>query len=253
MMENKKKKSVNNAEVLLYGRHAVMSVIANPHRKISKIVCTEDNFPLIQEICRKNGIDECKINVVERKEIDRILPREAVHQGIAVFCSKLQEYTLEEICDNLQDKSKATIMILDQVTDPQNVGTIIRSCVAFGCDALVMQDRNSPQETGAIAKAAVGTMELLPIVRVTNLSRAIEKLQKNGFWIVGMDGYATQYIDSLDKNSKLAIVMGSEGKGLRRLVEEACDIAVKIPMADAVESLNVATAASIVLYELYKN
>lgn len=249
---NNRKTENNNNNVILYGKHAVLAAIANPRRKISKIVCTKENFSLIREVCAKNKIEESIIRTVERKDIDKMFQKDAVHQGMAVFCSKSEECSLEEICDNLQHKQKATVMILDQVTDPQNVGTIIRSCVAFGCDALVMQDRNSPQETGAVAKAAVGTMELLPIVRVTNLSRAIEKLKDCGFWIVGMDGYATQFIDSLDKNTKLAVVMGSEGKGMRRLVEEACDISVKIPMSDNVESLNVATAASIVLYELNK-
>jgi len=249
---NNKKTENNSNNIILYGKHAVLAAIANPRRKISKIVCTKENFPLIREACAKNKTEESIIRTVERRDIDKMLQKDAVHQGMAVFCSKSEEYSLEEICDNLQHKQKATVMILDQVTDPQNVGTIIRSCVAFGCDALIMQDRNSPQETGAVAKAAVGTMELLPIVRVTNLSRAIEKLKDCGFWAVGMDGYATQYVDSLDKNTKLAVVMGSEGKGMRRLVEEACDISVKIPMSDNVESLNVATAASIVLYELNK-
>ena len=237
---------------MLYGKHAVVAAINNPRRNVRKILCVAENAPYIREICRKNTAGENIIQICERKEIDKLLPKDAVHQGIVAFCSKLEDYTLEEMCNNLTAENKATVMILDQVTDPQNIGTIIRSCVAFGCDALIMQDRNSPQETGAIAKAAVGTMESLPIIRVTNLSRAIEKLKDCGFWVVGMDGYASKYIDSLDKNSKLAIVMGSEGKGIRRLVEESCDIAVKIPMADKVESLNVATAASIVLYELYK-
>lgn len=251
-MENRKKKNENNGGVLLYGKHATISAIANPRRKINKILCTADNFAQVREVCRKNQREEGLIEISERRDIEKMLPPQAVHQGMAVLCSKLEDFSLEEICDALQDKTKATVMILDQVTDPQNVGTIIRSCVAFGCDALIMQDRNSPQETGAVAKAAVGMMEFLPIVRVTNLSRAIEKLKNCGFWVVGMDGYATQYIDSLDKNSKLAIVMGSEGKGMRRLVEETCDIAVKIPMSEKVESLNVATAASIILYELYR-
>ena len=149
-------------------------------------------------------------------------------------------------------EEKCHILILDQVTDPQNIGAIIRSAVAFNTLALIMQDKNSPIENGAMAKASAGMIEHLPIARVTNLSRAIEKLKNAGFWTVGMDGYAKTTIDKLQKPLKTAIIMGSEGKGMRRLVEENCDISVKLPMSPLTESLNVATAAAIALYEFNK-
>ncbi len=251
-MQYKKEKIQSPDSVLLYGRHAVISALQNPQRKISKIMCTQENFKELNSILQQNNTDKTLLQVVERKEIEKLLPQNSVHQGFLLFCSKLKDYTIEEICDKIKDHTKANIMILDQVTDPQNIGTIIRSCVAFGCDALIMQDKNSPQETSAIVKASVGTIEHLPIIRVTNISRTIEKLKDYGFWVVGLDGYAKETISTLDKNGKIAIVMGSEGKGMRRLVEESCDISVKIPMSENVESLNVATAASIILYELYK-
>ena len=145
-----------------------------------------------------------------------------------------------------------TVLILDQVTDPQNIGAIIRSAVAFNTLALILQDKNSPLENGAMDKAAAGMIEHLPIVRVTNLSRAIEQLKDAGFWTVGMDGYAQTTIDKLNKSGKTAIIMGSEGKGMRRLVEESCDISVKLPISPMTESLNVSTAAAIALYEINK-
>lgn len=229
-----------------------MAAVCNRRRKINKILCTKENFEEIRAACLKNDLTPGLINVVDKKEIDRILPREAVHQGFAAYCQELEEYTLDEICIIADEQPRCHVLILDQVTDPQNIGAIIRSCVAFNTLALILQDKNSPVETGAMAKASAGTIEHLPVCRVTNLSRAVNRLKDAGFWIIGMDGYAQNYIDSIDKSGKIAIVMGSEGKGMRRLVEEACDTTVKLPISEKVESLNVSTAAAIALYEINK-
>ena len=243
---NKPAVSQQNKQNILYGRHAVMAALANPKRKINKILCVKENVEEIRKITK------IVPQVVEKKEIDKLFSTDAVHQGFALFCNRLEDYTLEEIIDMAETKEKCHILILDQVTDPQNVGAIIRSAVAFNTLALIMQDKNSPIENGAMAKAAAGMMEHLPIARVTNLSRAIEKLKDVGFWTVGIDGYAKTTIDKLQKPLKTAIIMGSEGKGMRRLVEENCDISVKLPMSPLTESLNVATAAAITLYEINK-
>lgn len=253
MSKNRNKNnSGNRSNIVLYGRHPVMAIIANPARSISKILCTKDNFDEIKAACQKNNINLGLINTVDKKEIDRILPHEAVHQGFAVYCQELEEYSLEDICILAEERPDCHVLILDQVTDPQNIGAIIRSAVAFNTLALILQDKNSPAETGALVKASAGMIEHLPICRVTNLSRAIEQLKEAGFWTIGMDGYAQTTIDKLKKGGKNAIIMGSEGKGMRRLVEEACDITIKLPMNEKVESLNVATAAAIVLYEMNK-
>lgn len=252
MSKNRSNNSNNPAGTILYGRHPVMAVLNNKNRRISKILCTKDNFDELKAVCRQNDINIGLLNTVDKKEIDRILPRDAVHQGFAVYCSELEDYSLEDICIMADEKSRCHVLVLDQVTDPQNIGAIIRSCVAFDALALILQDKNSPAETGAMAKASAGTIENLPICRVTNLSRAIQQLKEAGFWTIGMDGYATTYIDEIDKSGKTAIVMGSEGKGLRRLVEESCDTTVKLPISDKVESLNVSTAAAIALYEINK-
>lgn len=234
-------------QLILYGRHAVLSALKNPRRKISKLLCTKENA----EEIRRTAPD-ITLQIVERKEIDKLLPTEAVHQGFALFCSELPPVAIEDIITMAENQENCHVLILDQVTDPQNIGAIIRSAVAFNTLALIVQDKNSPTETGSMAKASAGMIEFLPICRVTNLSRVLEQLKDAGFWTIGMDGYAQTTIDKLKKGGKNAIIMGSEGKGMRRLVEENCDSTVKLPMNKKVESLNVATAAAIMLYELNK-
>ena len=242
-----REKMPNKNQVTIYGRHAVEAALANPRRKISKVFCLRENFNEI-----KGKIADNKIAVAERRELDKMLPAEAVHQGFAAVAEMLSGISTEEVCPLAAEKENCRLLVLDQVTDPQNIGAIIRSCAAFGCTALVVQDKNSPQESGAMLKAAAGTFENMPVCRVTNLSRALDLFKKTGFWVVGMDGYAKTDIDKLDKKGKLAVIMGSEGKGMRRLTEESCDMTVRLPIADNVESLNVSTAAAIVLYELSK-
>lgn len=231
--------------LILYGRHAVLSALENPARKIFKLMCTPENA---KEISQK--FPSVPLVTLDKKEIDKLLPGDCVHQGLALSCQPLPGLSIEELCAKAERVDNARVLILDQVTDPQNIGAIIRSCAAFGALALIVQDKNSPLESGAMAKAAAGTMEFLPIVRVTNLYRSIEILKKHGFWVVGMDGYAQTTIDKMDKSGKLAVIMGSEGAGMRRLVEESCDITVRLPISEKVESLNVSTAAAITLYEL---
>ncbi len=238
-------------QILLYGRHPVLAAINNSQRKISKIFCTKENLDEIKKILSQTKRN-IPLNTIDRKDLDKMLPRDAVHQGFAIQCQELENYTLDEICRMADEKQNCHILLLDQVTDPQNIGAIIRSCVAFETLALILQDKNSPTESGAMAKASAGMIEQLPICRVTNLSRAISQLKDSGFWVIGMDGYATTYIDGINKTGKIAIVMGSEGKGMRRLVEENCDATVKLPIAPSVESLNVSTAAAIALYEINK-
>ena len=238
-------------QILLYGRHPVLAAINNSQRKISKIFCTKENLDEIKKILSQTKRN-IPFNTIDRKDLDKMLPRDAVHQGFAIQCQELENYTLDEICRMADKKQNCHILLLDQVTDPQNIGAIIRSCVAFETLALILQDKNSPTESGAMAKASAGMIEQLPICRVTNLSRAISQLKDSGFWVIGMDGYATTYIDGINKTGKIAIVMGSEGKGMRRLVEENCDATVKLPIAPSVESLNVSTAAAIALYEINK-
>lgn len=238
----------NKDQLIIYGRHAVISALKNPKRKIQKLLITAENRMEIDKLGLK-----MTYSVIDKKDFAKILPEDAVHQGFALYCQRLESCDITDLTALAENKEKCHILILDQVTDPQNIGAIIRSCAAFETLGLVVQDKNSPLESGAMDKAAAGTMEFVPVARVTNLSRAIETLKNSGFWVMGMDGYADTTIDKINKSGKIAIVMGSEGKGMRRLVQENCDSSVKLPISPNVESLNVSTAAAIALYELSKD
>ena len=231
--------------VVLYGRHATFEALKNPLRKIQKVLITAEN-----EAELKKDFSEISYQIVQKKEIEKILPPNAVHQGFALFTKPLAPVFLEDLLQASSHKEKCVVLILDQVTDPQNIGAIMRSAAAFNAAGIIVQDKNAPLETGAMAKASAGTIEFMPLIRATNLSRAIEQLKKAGFWVIGMDGYATQSLKDINKNAKIAVVMGSEGAGMRRLIQESCDLTVRLEMNPRVESLNVSVAAGIVLYEL---
>jgi len=246
-MQHRHVQKGHSSQVVFYGKHAVFAALKNKQRKILKVVISPEN-----ETEFKREFVNIPYQVGQKKEIEKLVGQNAVHQGYILITCPLESMLLEDLIEKTSHIEKCHVLILDQVTDPQNVGAIIRSAAAFNVTAIIVQDKNTPQESGAMAKASAGTIEFVPIVRVTNLTRAIEQLKKAGFWIVGMDGYATQKIDEVDKNSKLAVIMGSEGAGMRRLVEESCDIRVRLDINERVESLNVSTAAAIVLYELDK-
>lgn len=237
----------HTSQVVLYGHHAVFEALKNPKRKIIKVLISPENEALF-----KKEFPSVMYQRADKKEIEKLIGVNAVHQGFVLITKPLETISLEDVIDQTAEESRCVVLILDQVTDPQNIGAIMRSAAAFGVKAIIVQDKNAPIEGGAMAKASAGTIEFMPVVRATNLSRAIESLKKAGFWIVGMDGYATQTLQDIDKNAKLAVVMGNEGAGMRRLIQEACDMTVRLDMNPKVESLNVSVAAAIMLYELRK-
>ena len=207
-------------------------------RKIKRVLST------------RQTADELKLNnaqIVEGKKIESMLPPGSVHQGVAIECEPLPQPSLQEWL--LQDQP-VPVLLLDQVSDPHNVGAMLRSAAAFGVGAVIGTDRNAPQESGVMAKAASGALELVPLIAVTNLAQSIQLLKKSGYWIYGLDGEAKQTIRQTKFDAKTALVMGAEGKGLRRLTAEHCDMLVKIPMDARMESLNVSNAAAVAMYEL---
>lgn len=220
----------------IYGKHAVLSAINNPKRKIKKVIISGDS-----EIFFEKNIEIIKVT---NKEIEGFLPENSVHQGIACEAEPLPEQDIEDIYES------RLLVILDQVTDPHNVGAILRSSAAFGAGGVIMPRDNSPNESGVMAKAASGALDIVPLVKVTNLSKTINELKKNGFWCIGLDGEAKTIIKDVPDYKKTVLVLGAEGKGLRRLTAEKCDLLVKLPMTEKVESLNVSNAAAIALYEL---
>ena len=228
---------------LIWGRHPVLAALANPARKgMGRLLATQERA----EELASGGLNHGhQIEIMDGPALARMVPPGAVHQGLVFKVAPLEGVTLEEIAE----PADGVIVMLDQITDPQNVGAVFRSALAFGARGIVVQDRHSPALAGALAKAAAGATERLPCVRATNLSRALERLGDLGWRAVGMDGSAEMTLDAALDERPTVIVMGSEGDGIRRLVAEHCEVLAKIPMPGGFESLNVSNAAAIALYE----
>ncbi|WP_249138133.1 23S rRNA (guanosine(2251)-2'-O)-methyltransferase RlmB [Phenylobacterium montanum] len=227
----------------LWGWHAVEAALANPRReKPRRLLASEDRA---RQLTERFGQPPA-LEIADAAQIARALPAGAVHQGVALKIDPLEPLPLDELAE---DRSGPLVM-LDQLTDPQNVGAIFRSAAAFGARGIILQDRNAPALAGALAKAAVGAVDILPHARVTNLSRALERLADLGWRAVGLDGAAQETLEAVLDERPTVLVLGSEGEGIRRLVSEHCDALARIPMPGGFESLNVSAAAAVALYEL---
>jgi 23S rRNA (guanosine2251-2'-O)-methyltransferase len=227
----------------LYGRHAVFAALDNPERSFRKLHVTHATA---KTIVIPPGLT---VQYGDDHDLGRLVPADAPHQGFVLEVDPLDSVWLGDILAEAQAATdKRPLLILDQVTDPHNVGAIMRSAVAFGARALVTQDRHSPSETGALARAASGALELLPWCRVVNLARALDEIGEAGFWRIGLDGTADTDLESALASTRPALVMGAEGEGLRALTVERCDQLAKLPISAAMESLNVSNAAAIALY-----
>ena len=241
------------APVWLYGLHAALGALANPRRRCRRLVVTAQTRrtlePRLAELAAA-GRPLPALEQVARDDIAALLARGAVHQGVAVMADSLPEPPLSEILDACAGRDAAVVVVLDQVTDPHNVGAVLRSAGAFGAIAVVVTERHAPGETGALAKAASGALESVPLLRVANLVRALNDFKAAGFWCAGLDPAADRTLAGAGLEGRIALVLGAEGKGLRRLTGERCDLLVRLPITGAVESLNVSAAAAIALYEL---
>ena len=187
---------------------------------------------------------------VENVDIDRLLPRDAVHQGLLLDAQPLEDPDLADFLLTAPDNAK--IVMLDQVTDPHNVGAILRSASAFGAIGVIVQKLHAPDITGTLAKTASGAVEHVPVLREVNLSRALEQLKNAGFYCIGLAEEGEETIAELETSGKVCLVMGAEGDGLRRLVAENCDVLAKLPTSGPISSLNVSNAAAVALYELIR-
>lgn len=235
-----------------YGRHAVMAILQNDKRHCHRLLATSEFINSHgEELNRSLKATTRKrpdIEIQDRHTLDD-LTQGAVHQGIAVQTDPLPRLSLEDVLPDMEDKPQSIIVVLDQATDPQNIGAVMRSCAAFGADGVIIPDKNAPEITPSMAKTACGALERLPFIRITNLARSLDQLKEHGFWTVGLDGYADQDMAQVDLKGKTVLVMGNEGSGLRRLTKEKCDFLVKIPITQAVESLNLSNATAVALYE----
>ena len=231
-------------EVWLYGHHAVAAAVANPSRKILRLMGTAEALVKLTEACGPLG----QARTCSRREIDVVVGADAVHQGVALLTRAL-EYDLADVLEVAAAKPNACIVVLDQVTDPHNVGAILRSAAAFGASAVIAPDRNAADESGAMAKSASGALDKIPYVKAINLVRALEQIKEHQFWLVGLDADAEQTLGQIKLDGRIALVLGAEGEGLRRLVRETCDHVARLPMAGDMESLNVSNAGAVALYE----
>lgn len=225
-----------------WGRHAIAAALDNPRRVVKKISGTRD------AVASLDPSSDIPVVFCDVADLGRMVPRDAPHQGIVADVDPLPDLWLGDILD---EQSGRPLLLLDQVTDPHNVGAILRSAAAFDAAAIVTQDRHAPPESGVLAKSASGALELVPWIRVVNLSRALDEIAEAGYWRIGMAGEADDMLNAAMGSGKLALVMGAEGEGLRQNVAAHCDALAKLPMDPKMESLNVSNAAAIALYAEY--
>ncbi|MEZ5656852.1 MAG: RNA methyltransferase [Sphingobium sp.] len=226
----------------LYGRHPIIAALANPNRVVRKIWGTREvinalELPPVLPIVYSDVAD-----------LGRMVPGDAPHQGIVAEVEPLEDIWLGDILEEGAEGQRP-VLVLDQVTDPHNVGAIFRSAAAFDALAIITQDRHAPPESGVLARAASGALEIMPWVRVVNLARALDEIAEAGYWRIGLDGEASDPLaKTLEGASKVALVLGAEGDGLRHNSMAHCDIIAKLPISPRMESLNVSNAAAIALY-----
>jgi 23S rRNA (guanosine2251-2'-O)-methyltransferase len=227
----------------IWGKHPVTAALANPERTIRRVWGTREalaafgGFPA-----------HIPVTFAEVTDLGRLVPNDAPHQGIVIEVDPLPDMWLGDLLEKDADAQRP-LVILDQVTDPHNVGAILRSCAAFDAIGLVTQDRHAPPESGTIARSASGALEVVPWVRVVNLARALDEIAEAGYWRVGLTGAVDlKLADAISGTAKIALVLGAEGEGMRQNTEAHCDQLAKLPISPKVESLNVSNAAAIALY-----
>jgi 23S rRNA (guanosine2251-2'-O)-methyltransferase len=245
-------KPVAGRAQMLYGFHPVTLAWINPERVCRHLYVTapaEAAFRETLDRAQSLGIKRPSPIIVDRDAIERLLPPNSVHQGLALDADPLPEIGLEDVMIAAGD-GPAILVLLDQVTDPHNVGAILRSAAAFGAAGMIVQSRHGPEITGVLAKAACGAVELVPILRETNLSRAIERLREASFVVIGLAEGGAVGLGDVAFGERIALALGAEGDGLRRLVAEHCDQLASLPTKPPLGSLNVSNAAAIGLYEI---
>lgn len=228
----------------IWGRHAVEAALANPRRPCLRLLATPPALERLGERAKRQGLT---VEPATAQAIERQVGAEEVHQGLALEVGPLAPLPLDEAAGG---EGRSLLLALDQISDPRNVGAILRSAAAFAVDAVIVPERRSAELGGAAARAAAGGLDMVPLVEVTNLAQALAALKKRGFWIVGLDGAAAGTLAQLPSFERVVLVLGSEGAGLRRLVAESCDALARIEIADGIDSLNVAVAAGIALHSL---
>ena len=247
--------NTNQHNIWLFGKHPSFSALQKKRRKIFQILVTKNTSIELEKLLLEQNLLNLKslVKLVDGAQIEFLIGKDQLHQGIAVECSKLpiknQNDLLEEL--SLLEKSQLpTLLLLDQLSDPQNIGAIIRSAISFGVTKIIFCEHSAPRESAVMARSSAGTIEMADLIVVTNFSNLIEKLKKIGYWCIGLEGNSNTFINEIKTYETVALIVGSEGDGIRELVKKNCDILAKIDIDKNVESLNASVATSIALYEL---
>jgi len=254
MSKNKPQKSLNTGKIqLIYGIHAVRAALLNTKRAHLELHITENNHEFAKNY--KSTIK--KITILNQKEFKNLYGGEKSTQGIVLKTNDFERPSLQQFVKNENMNDKSVLLALDQITDPQNIGSIMRSCALFNCKGIILAKDNSPDLTPSLYKAASGAAEIVNYFRVTNLKRSISELKKYGYWAYGFDSSEDSKSSNINFTKKSILVFGSEGKGMRDLVKKECDEIIKINMQQnkhyQIDSLNVSNAATIALYEFFKS
>ena len=240
-----------NKNYWIVGKHAVKEALNNTQRE--KI-----RFCLAKDVIFKHNIKNLTSEILSREQISNIIGNSISHQGIALQVKPLKKVNIIEFLKKTKNK-KNIIIVLDQITDVQNIGAIIRSAQAFSANAIICQEKNSPKENTLLSRAAAGALEFIPIIYVKNISQTLKLLKENNYWSIGLNGKSKYSLKDISKNNNnffdnnIAVVMGSEGKGIRNLVTKNCDMCCKINIKDTIDSLNVSVALAIALYEITRS
>lgn len=230
----------------VYGRHSVEAVLNNTKRKIVRVAVGNADDRIVISAKQRGIVAE----IADINFFNSLFGKNAIHQKCAAQIEALPCVELEDVLHSKDDIRP--VVILDQITDPQNIGSILRASAVFDARAVIVQEKHSPELSATSLKVSSGASEIVPVVRVTNLSNTIQSLQKNGFWVVGLDERGSKLLSDLPENTKYAVVIGAEGKGMRKLTKDYCDFLVRIPGSERFSTLNAAQAATVSLYEIFK-
>jgi 23S rRNA (guanosine2251-2'-O)-methyltransferase len=256
----KKKSSINNFpknenKIWIIGKHPVFMALQKKRRQVFEILATKNTINDLENFLQKNSLENLRnlVRIIDNKSIQDIIGLNQLHQGLAIFASKLNiqdQFSLLEELNNLEPQDLPNLLLLDQISDPQNVGAIMRSASAFGFKKIIFSEHNSVIENTTIIKASAGNIEFLDLVVAGNFNNLLEKLKKIGYWSFGLDSHASTTFDKIKEFKNIALVVGSEGEGIRQLVKKNCDFLLKVETNSEVESLNVSVATAIALYEI---
>lgn len=242
----------------LYGKHPVFQALKSKKRSIFNIFINQNNKEELKKFLQLNSLTHLfdKIKIVDNNFIESKISYNKTHQGYLLSCSNIEFKSENQLISDIQNHDNQlklpTILILDQLTDPQNVGSIIRSAKAFNVDKIVFCENNSCKETAIMVKSSVGAIELVDLFMVTNINKLIQRLKKLNYWCFGLDGESKNNVNNIQDYNNIILIIGSEGKGIRPLVKKNCDLLLQIPINSQIESLNASVACSIALYEINK-